>query len=421
MGTTADKLNKILETKESIKQAIIAKGVDVGEDTKFADYPSRIAAIQTGSGEGTGDSFFNMRTDNGTNFSYLFYNYNGSELDLSGLDTSQVTNMILMFGSCYSLSILDIRNFDMSNVYDIGDMFWNCSRLHKLRLDNCGYDTINKIINSTNLPTGQVNVDGEYINRTMYVQEANIVGLMAPDGWEFVYVESSEGGEPGLPTPGMPGTGGGDEPEGPTVTPDPEPSEPGGGEVGPVIPPEGTEEPTDTYVISFSTIGSKKLTVNNVDVTDQVIETSSNTDGTISCKYETTDVIRQASFKDNTDLVRVFGLDTSMMFHTEEMFSGCTSLVAILPMLESDMAYSTRAMFKNCTSLTSMDTIGNFSTASNKSEMFYNCSSLTGTVPSWNYWLNGAVTEYADCFHNCTSLDNYSEIPASWGGPDDSE
>jgi hypothetical protein len=242
---------------------------------------------------------------------------------------------------------------------------------------------------------------------------------MAPDGWEFVYVESSEGGEPG--TGGMPGTGGGDEPEGPTITPDPEPSEPGGGEVGPVIPPEGTEEPTQTYAISFSTLGSKKLTVNNVDVTDQVVETGSYGD-TISCKYETTEPIRQASFKDNTDLVRVFGLDTSMMFHTEEMFSGCTNLVAIFSMLDSDMAYSTRAMFKNCTSLTgtSLDYIGNFSTASNKSEMFYNCSSLTGTVPSWNYWLNGAVTEYADCFYNCTMLDNYSNIPASWGGPSES-
>jgi hypothetical protein len=68
-----------------------------------------------------------------------------------------------------------------------------------------------------------------------------------------------------------------------------------------------------------------------------------------------------------------------------------------------------------------MDTIGSFTTASNKSEMFYNCSSLTGTAPSWDYWLNGAVTEYADCFYNCTSLDNYSDIPASWGGPNDSE
>jgi predicted Zn-dependent peptidase len=86
MGTTADKLNKILETKQAIRQAIITKGVEVGEDTKFADYPSRIVAIQTGSGEGTGgasDAFFNLRTQNGTNMSYLFYSYPEIELNLS--------------------------------------------------------------------------------------------------------------------------------------------------------------------------------------------------------------------------------------------------------------------------------------------------------------------------------------------------
>ena len=560
MGTTADKLNKILETKQAIRQAIITKGVDVGEDTKFADYPSRIAAIQTGSGEGTGDAFFNLRTQNGTDFSNLFYCYGGSELDLSGLDTSQVgtmnnmftysygltslnlsnwdtrnvsdmtcmfsncsalssldlshfntsnvadmscmfnycnnltslnlnnwdtrnvtnmnsmfnycafysldlnsfdtsnvngmnsmfngcynlkelnisgfntsnvNDMNMMFGHCYNLNSLDlshfntsnvtnidymfdwctnleeldIRNFNMNNIEYVNWMFEGCHVLRELRLDNCNYDTINKIINSANFPTGQVNVNGEYINRKMYVQEANVAGLMAPDGWEFVPVESSEGG--GMPTPGGPAL----PPYGPEVTPTPG---------GPTIPEEGggePSEPTEIYAISFSTYGSKQLTVNNVDVSDQLVRTGGNNDDTISYKYETTEVIRQASFKDNTDLVRVFGLDTSMMFHTEEMFSGCTNLVAIMSMLDSSMAYSTRAMFKNCTSLTSMNTIGSFVAASNKSEMFYNCSSLTGTANADQYWNNPMVGSYAGCFHNCTSLDNYSEIPASWGGP----
>lgn len=52
MGTTADKLNKLLQTKAAIKTAIEAKGVTVG-DAKFADYPTKIAAIEGGGG-GTG-------------------------------------------------------------------------------------------------------------------------------------------------------------------------------------------------------------------------------------------------------------------------------------------------------------------------------------------------------------------------------
>ena len=49
MGTTADKLNKLLQTKAAIKTAIEAKGVTVG-NAKFADYPTKIAAIEGGGG-----------------------------------------------------------------------------------------------------------------------------------------------------------------------------------------------------------------------------------------------------------------------------------------------------------------------------------------------------------------------------------
>lgn len=48
MGTIADKLNKLIETKAAIKAAIIAKGQSVSDSTKFADYPAKIQAIQTG-------------------------------------------------------------------------------------------------------------------------------------------------------------------------------------------------------------------------------------------------------------------------------------------------------------------------------------------------------------------------------------
>lgn len=49
--STADKLNKVLETKEAIKQAIIDKGGTVGD--VFAEYPTAIQNIQGGGGSGT--------------------------------------------------------------------------------------------------------------------------------------------------------------------------------------------------------------------------------------------------------------------------------------------------------------------------------------------------------------------------------
>ncbi len=48
MGTIADKLSKLIDTKTAIKEAIIAKGQSVPDSTKFADYPAKIRAIQSG-------------------------------------------------------------------------------------------------------------------------------------------------------------------------------------------------------------------------------------------------------------------------------------------------------------------------------------------------------------------------------------
>ena len=47
-GTSADKLNYLQATKEAIRQAIAAKGVDVPESTTFRQYAGRIGEIQSG-------------------------------------------------------------------------------------------------------------------------------------------------------------------------------------------------------------------------------------------------------------------------------------------------------------------------------------------------------------------------------------
>ena len=56
MGTTADKLNAVLASKNSIKNAIVAKGVSVPDNTPLSQYASKINSITTGSGGG-GSSF----------------------------------------------------------------------------------------------------------------------------------------------------------------------------------------------------------------------------------------------------------------------------------------------------------------------------------------------------------------------------
>ena len=48
MGTIADKLNLLLNTKAAIKAAIIGKGQTVGDSDSFSAYPAKIQAIETG-------------------------------------------------------------------------------------------------------------------------------------------------------------------------------------------------------------------------------------------------------------------------------------------------------------------------------------------------------------------------------------
>lgn len=60
---------------------------------------------------------------------------------LENLNTSEVTNMSLMFLYCRTLTSLDLSSFDTSNVTDFSGMFLNCSALTSLDVSN--FDTSN--------------------------------------------------------------------------------------------------------------------------------------------------------------------------------------------------------------------------------------------------------------------------------------
>ena len=71
---------------------------------------------------------------------YLFGGlYAAETLDLSGLDTSQVTNMGDMFFACSSLRSLDLSGWDTSRVEGMWGMFADCPSLSSLTVGKrCG-------------------------------------------------------------------------------------------------------------------------------------------------------------------------------------------------------------------------------------------------------------------------------------------
>ena len=82
----------------------------------------------------------NLDTSQITDMNSMFIGCMGlTSLDLSNFDTSKVTNMQAMFAICSSLISLDLSNFDTSKVTNMQAMFASCSSLTSLDLSN--FDT----------------------------------------------------------------------------------------------------------------------------------------------------------------------------------------------------------------------------------------------------------------------------------------
>ena len=82
----------------------------------------------------------NFDTSNVTNMGFMFYECSSlTSLDVSNFDTSNVTNMGFMFSGCSSLPSLDVSNFDTSQVTNMNCMFNSCSSLTSL--DVSKFDT----------------------------------------------------------------------------------------------------------------------------------------------------------------------------------------------------------------------------------------------------------------------------------------
>lgn len=160
MGTTAQKLNKILETKEAIRTAINNKGGTLTTTDTFASYPSAIDSLPSGGNDWlkeyldetkdasglfagyTGNEFTTWAnnltyerlqnilsyntTSSVTNMKSMFY-YCQKLTTIFPINTSLVTNMSRMFSSC--LKLTSIPQLDTSKVTDMSEMFTSCFEL----------------------------------------------------------------------------------------------------------------------------------------------------------------------------------------------------------------------------------------------------------------------------------------------------
>ena len=124
MGTTAQKLNKILETKEAIRTAINNKGGTLTTTDTFASYSSAIDNLPSGA-----TSTLKTLLDATQSCFYLFRDYSGESVNdlISYSDTENVTKFGNMFDQCRNLTT--IPQLDTRKVTDMSYMFYYCSKL----------------------------------------------------------------------------------------------------------------------------------------------------------------------------------------------------------------------------------------------------------------------------------------------------
>lgn len=100
----------------------------------------------------------NLDTSNVTNMKYMFYNCSSLKtLDLSNFNTSNVTDMDYMFHGCRLLTSLDLSSFDTSKVTTMSHMFGSCSALVSLDLSSFNTSNVTNMnrmfLNCTKLTT----------------------------------------------------------------------------------------------------------------------------------------------------------------------------------------------------------------------------------------------------------------------------
>ena len=112
------------------------------DEHPWSDYASQIVSVgfETGaSGEKMVSPAYDGSSTTDTSVQSMFSGCtNLKHVDMSGFDTSKLTNLKMMFYGCTSLESLDLSSMTVSNVETYDSMFENCSSLVYLNLSGLG-------------------------------------------------------------------------------------------------------------------------------------------------------------------------------------------------------------------------------------------------------------------------------------------
>lgn len=209
MGTIAEKLTYLEGTKSAIKDAIIAKGVEVTDTDTFRSYAEKIESIEAGGSCESQSKEINI-TDNGTRVvtpdeGYLldqvtvttnvttgkpelpngisFKSSTWTTFDTDPYDWSQVYSGTEMFTSCSSLETLAGTGIENAYFLDMYRMFNVCVNLKSLKLQGKPVDASYAFrLNSNLIDVDWSGIDwSDLVNAYAMFEECNAEALKTID------------------------------------------------------------------------------------------------------------------------------------------------------------------------------------------------------------------------------------------------
>ena len=288
---------------------------------------------------------------------------NKVSIDLSALDTSEVTDMRYMFAGCSSLTSLDLSNFDTSEVTDMNSMFGGCSGL--TNLDVSKFDT-SQVTNMSDMFEGCESLTSLDVSKFNTSKVTNMSAMF----YDCNSLTSLD------------------------------------------LRNFDTSNVTDMSAMfngynSLTNLDVSKFDTSNVTNMGTMFSGCRNLTSLDVSNFDTSKVTRMGSMFYNCSSLTSLDLsnfDTSKVTDMGAMFEYCSKLTSLdLSKFDTSEVSDMRCMFDECSSLTSLD-VSNFDTSkvTNTDYMFRYCSKLTSLdLRNFN---TSQVTSMYEMFVGCSSL-----------------
>ena len=297
----------------------------------------------------------NFNTSNVTNMRRMFYLCSSlTSLNLSNFNTSNVTDMFQMFAYCSSLTSLNLSSFNTSNVTNMGEMFECCGSLTSLNLTNFNTSNVTNMSGMFGACTNLTSLNLSSFNTSNVTN----MSLMFSDCYSLISLNLFH---------------------------------------------FNTSNVTNMFCLfyycsSLTSLNLSNFNTSNVTNMEAMFAGCSNLTSLNLSNFNTTNVTDMSDMFDgcsNLTSLNLSNFNTANVNNMGSMFKNCSGLTSLnLSNFNTSNVTYMYSMFRGCSNLTSLN-LSNFNTSNvnDMRYMFYNCTRLT-SLNLYNFDMSGLTSHH---------------------------